>query len=640
MVCFMWVKWRLEAVVLLFLLGHLLLALMPVPVLWGLDLLSYSPVWYTAVFLLGIIAIGVLGVRPGIAAALLRLAPDPWRADGWRWPARLLIVAVGLAFGVGWRSQVHLLGDGYLMLRELAMLVDRTGNEPLALWLVGRLYAMAGGFDAETVYRLYSYGAGVAYIVLALSMAAVLSDMQEGRWLVFAVLTTAGYMQVFCGYVETYPPLFSGTLLYLLGGVYLLRGRLPLWMLSGGLALLMTYHFIAITLAPSLVLLAWLGWQRGHLVRWPQLIGGFALGPVVVLAVLYGVGVDLFAYATGLRGGHLLPIWTEPDYSQAYGLLNWRHLLDLLNEQLLVASVVVLVLLGVRQAWCGKGSDERIFFGVAGVLPLIFTALANPEIGAFRDWDVLAFPALPLSLWAGCVLLQHGMGRGGWLVCGAAALHTFTWIGVNADTAAGLARYEAVLAEGAMSRHGRAYGWETLGAYYRDAGRREESLRSFVRAVVADPRNVRFREAVAREQLALRRPQEASATLVAALELDETLSHLWDLLGTAHSADGQYGEAVVAHRRALALQGRDGEVWYNLGNAYLLSGAATEAIDAYREAVAWGGPRPELSYNRGLAYEVLGDWQAARASYREALDRQPDYKAVRLRLAEIDKRRY
>ncbi len=38
-------------------------------------------------------------------------------------------------------------------------------------------------------------------------------------------------------------------------------------------------------------------------------------GQIVVLVVLYGVGVDLFAYATGLRGGPLLPAVADPDYS-------------------------------------------------------------------------------------------------------------------------------------------------------------------------------------------------------------------------------------------------------------------------------------------------------------------------------------
>ncbi|HIL08833.1 MAG TPA: hypothetical protein EYG11_09045 [Candidatus Latescibacteria bacterium] len=83
----------------------------------------------------------------------------------------------GVDFFIAWRSEMHLLGDGYLMVRELALLVDRTGNEPLALWLVKQLYISAANFDAETVYRLCSYGAGVFYVVLRL-------EIVRGRWLV------------------------------------------------------------------------------------------------------------------------------------------------------------------------------------------------------------------------------------------------------------------------------------------------------------------------------------------------------------------------------------------------------------------------------------------------------------------------
>ena len=97
-----------------------------------------------------------------------------------------------------------------------------------------------------------------------------------------------------------------------------------------------------------------------------------------------------------------------------------------------------------------KGSDEQSFFAVAGLYPLLFNAMTNPEIGAFRDWDVLAFPALPLSLWAACALLRLE-----------------------------IARYEAVLAEGVLSKHGLAYGWETLAAYCRGNDRHEEALRAF-----------------------------------------------------------------------------------------------------------------------------------------------------------------
>lgn len=626
-------KWRLYGCVLLFVAGHLLLRWVPMPALWGLDLLGYVPGQLISVFLLGTAVIALLSCWP---AAIRRLTLDPWSPGGRGWCARLLVVGAAGIFFVTWRSQVHLLGDGYLMLRELAMLVDRTGNEPLALWLVAKLYAALPGFDAEAVYQLCSYSAGIVYVSLALVMAAVLSSERENRWLVLAVLMTAGYVQLFCGYIETYPPLFSGALLYLLSGVYTLHGRLPLWITSSVLALLMTYHFIAITLVPSLLLVAWLGWQRGYLSRWYQVFGGFAVGPLVVLVVLYGVGVDLFAYATGLRGGHLLPFFADPDYTQAYGVLNGLHLLDLINVQLLAAPAVVLVLLGVRGAVRKKGRDEQRFFALAGLSCLAFTALANPEIGAFRDWDVLAFPALPLSLWAACGLMRSNVKRGRWLICGAAALHTFSWVSVNADAAAGLARYEEMLAEGTLSRHGRAYGWETLAAFYRDADRHEDALRAFARACEADPQNTRFREALAREALALHRPQEASVALQAALTVDDGDPRTWDLLGSAHTASGRYDEAVVAHRRSLALQGRDGVVWYNLGNAYLLAGDAGAAIAAYEEAVIWNGKRPELSYNRGLAYESLADWSAAKASYEEALADKSDYTAAKTRLAAVE----
>ena len=110
-------------------------------------------------------------------------------------------------------------------------------------------------------------------------MSAVLGATREHSWLVFAVLATVGYLQLFCGYVETYPPLFAGALFYLLAGLYLLRGRLPLWLLSGGLALLTASHFIAISFASSLLFLVWLAWRRGHLSHCSQVLGGLAVGP-------------------------------------------------------------------------------------------------------------------------------------------------------------------------------------------------------------------------------------------------------------------------------------------------------------------------------------------------------------------------
>lgn len=62
---------------------------------------------------------------------------------------------------------------------------------------------------------------------------------------------------LFCGYIETYPLLATGLLLYLWCGLLVLRGSLsPAWS-AGLLGVLLACHFMFVTLVPSLVYLVW-----------------------------------------------------------------------------------------------------------------------------------------------------------------------------------------------------------------------------------------------------------------------------------------------------------------------------------------------------------------------------------------------
>jgi len=608
---------RLSWVVGAFLFLHVLAGWQPLSALWSLDLLAYGPHGLKVLFALVGGAILVPASRRLVLRAFCRLplVLDPW-ASVW---ARVFWAALATATFVLLRSEVHLLGDGYLMLRELAMLATRSGNEPLALWCIEQLYRGGAvlGVDAEAIFRSYSYGAGFVYVLLVFPVADELAETEGRRLLLSLALLSAGYMQLFCGYVETYPLLFSGVLGYLLIGLRTLKKGSGLGGAAAYLAVLTTYHYIAFMLSPSLLVLAWAARQRR--VSWARLSLQLALAGALGLAILYALGVNPFSYAGGLRSSHFLPLSSPLDHTQAYGLFSLWHLLDLCNEYLLVVPVVALALLGCRIYW--PGGSMHLFLALSALGPLCFVFCANPEIGAFRDWDILAVPSLPLLLWVLCgVRAEDITGEGILLLVGGASLHLLSWLVLNADASAALVRYETLMQRAPLSQHARSYGWETLGSYYRGTGEHKLAQGAFVEAVAASPDNARHRQALAGEQMALALHEEALLTLREGLRRDAENAAIWDMVGSAHAALAAWDSSVSAHSRAVTLDAGNVTLWYNLGNAQLEAGMVKAAVESFHRALALDARRGEIHFNLALALEREGD-RAAIEAYKAAGER-------------------
>lgn len=613
---------RLLGCVAAFWMLHVVALWAPLPALWSLDLLAYGPDWSRWTFVLGGAALALLAGRP----ALVRLvAPMGSALDR---PLVLGVLYVGLF--VALRSALHLLGDGYLMLREVEMRAVRSGNEPLALYVLDQLHivGLRLGANAEQVLRTYSYASGVLYVLLAFSAAAALRGESAERRLVTAALLTAGYMQIFCGYIETYALLFPGILAYVLIALrYLRGGRYLLWA-PLFLALLTTYHYIAFMLSPSLLALAWSARQRGQ--------SGWAIAlqllpsPLFGLAVLRALGIDPLAYASGLRGGHILPITAPPDFAQAYGLLAPAHLLDMVNVLLLAAPIGALLI-------CSVGIHRRrdaaaVFLALAALGPLLFSFCANPEIGAFRDWDILSAALLPTLLW---VLYSARLNRlepaGGMLIIGAVALHALSWLALNADAESALYRYETLMRNGALSQHARSYGWESVGSHYRQAGRHEKARGAFAAAVAAHPGNVRHWQALAAEYAAEGNDAQAERVLREALQRHAGHAPLWDQLGSLYAARENWTASAAAHRRATELDMGFGVYWFNLGNALMGSGQTRAGVEAYRTALQRGEVRGEIYFNLGMALQAQGEFDAAIEALLLAAQRR--YAPAHFRLA-------
>lgn len=150
----------------------------------------------------------------------------------------------------------------------------------------------------------------------------------------------------------------------------------------------------------------------------------------------------------------------------------------------------------------------------------------------------------------------------------------------------------------AAAKHGNAQSLGALAAKLKQAGRLEEAVALYRRALAADP--VFF----------------------------EAHNNLGNLL----KQQGELDQAIGHFQQALALRPQSGQTHNNLGNALQQQGRFDEALGHYRRAVALTPDLAELHNSLGSLLHVRGDWQEAVASYEQALTLQPGHAAACINL--------
>ncbi len=605
---------------------------------WGVDMLAYYPVWIQGLYaLLG----GALLWPPYRRRWVACLAMLSGVCARWKHSARVLpwgLALGGLMVFVLLKSATALMGDGQLYLNELALATEtgayRLDRAPVIFWLLAQLHLLGQYQDHSALqsYQIYSYASGFLYLLLVWPAARLFARRASERGLIAAFLLTPGFLQIFCGYVETYALLLPGMLLYLMSGYCVLERRLPLWVSAAVFGLLLALHLSLISLAPSLAALAflhgWRGQQRASgkaTAAFKTLLSLVAM-PLAFYAPMFVLGIDPVAYVTSLNANNLLPIWSEPDYQvHAYPFFSLVHLQDFLNLQLLVAPAPLMVLLLRGRSGRDAGSA---FLLCAAVFPLLSTFLANPGIGTFRDWDVLSLPALPCSIWAARALAGRfrndvELTDVGCLISTMAALHLLLWLGLNANTTAAEARFIRGLERNAMCHPGRAYGWEALGIHYRKSGRDELSLMAYQRAIEAHA-NFRYWASAGDQYTRLGRFSEAVHAYERALTDQPERAGIWTHLGEAYFQANRREESLKALRTAIALDPTYTRAYLGLCLAYNKLGRYREAVETGRQALLLDANLMVAHYELLRAYLHLGDRDSARRAYEVLVRIAPD----------------
>ena len=484
----------------------------------------------------------------------------------------------------------HLLGDGYLLLTSLESgeFSERLDRAALTYSLISILHDFGSAWwnSAETTFCIISYLSGVVYLLLSFSVADALAKNHHGKSIILAFLLTGGYLQLFAGYVENYPLYLPGTLLYILVGQRTLENRLSIYLPALLLGLLTALHLYFVVFAPSLLFLSWRN-RQNFSSAWEHalvIFGALITAPLSFLFLLWVIGVDIHPYLGRTGGQHFLPIFSAPD--KLYGLLSIAHLLDLINLLLLSAPGACMTIFLMRK----EDLSHNIFLLTLAASSLTFLLVVNPNLGAFRDWDILALPALPLTVWAADAILSRIRDSDrrfhhASLICGAATLHSLLWMGLNSHDGSAKARYVDLMEKMSVSASGRpipesrgvANGWANLAHLYHKEGNYEGAANTFGRAIEFDPTHFTF----------------------------------WHYKGLSYLKLGKYGDALEAYKRVVEVRPNWASGWVNVAGAELTLGRPEEAVVACKIALELDSNHKEALINLAIAYRTLGQMDEA-----------------------------
>jgi hypothetical protein len=562
--------------------------------LWGINHLAFHP---SIVRFVVLCVTGLLLVPP--------LATATWR--GVLWLLRPLFKGIegganaialsGVASFVifaAFRSSTRLLGDGYFVVTNIQMAAENElgiSDFFRQVTLQERIYPateflgfaaswIAGSFGASPAGGVWilncAVGAGVVAGLLAVVRRNGWSDGTKLAVLALALFT--GAVELFFGYVENYTLVFALGALYVLTSIRAIRGDGRLW--TPGLLLIaaVLFHVQAVLLAPSYIWLV----TRSAVFKRDSARSGAVAAAVVALTVVAAIAAGL----TPALGRYFLP---PLGTGGGYGVFSGAHLLDVVNEVLLLSPAwTLLVILAVRRVRTGekKQSNAGMLFGWCLAVPAaLFLLLFRPELGMARDWDLYCLAVFGLTS-PGLYALVGFLGdkpfaaRAPALLAPAVALAavvTIPWVGINADPERSVARYQAIF-QYDLTHPGYAY--ENLARHYKENYQYSRQIDALEKAYDLS-HNPRFLKMLGIVRYENSDPSGAAKDLHAFLRArpddDEVRKILLRILARRNAVD----EMIEVSLEGIEHSPRVPDYHFFLGNAYLARGMTEEGLKAF-----------------------------------------------------------
>jgi Tfp pilus assembly protein PilF len=470
------------------------------------------------------------------------------------WPRLAVVAGFGIVFW-GLRVPTHFLGDGYTLLSGLGRgevyIVKWT--EPGSVWLIRFLQRLSGQYTKDTAlfsFQILSIISGAIVVHNLILICRRIMQSASIRVLGLTVLLFSGVVLLWCGYVEFYPTLwaFASTFLLLLIR-YTQTGRgLPI--VVGLFLATCLVHLQAVCYLPGLAYaIVHKEWEirRGKSLGRTWLFAGL----VVVCFSTFGF---FWLYSTSIEFETMfLPFFNGRPHSPEYAVLSPKHLIDSLNQVLLMfpaftAVIAVLIPSGRRKPNGRGGLLGTLRLCAAG--SLAFLLLVDPVIGLARDWDLMSL-TLFLPILLTLALLNQVNALSTRLIISILVLSlglTGTFVAANVGKASSENRFHELLRYyGTKNRSG----WVIFSTYY--AEQRNTGAVSNVRKEMSQlfPEDRRLNDAYS---LVARGNADSALTLARQLvRLDPYRGDYYQILGNAHGKLGHLDSADANYRIAMRL---------------------------------------------------------------------------------------
>ncbi len=578
------------------------------PYLWGADSWGYFSPFFAIVFLV----VGILSVVPSVkgkaADFLVALSKKVVKVPFWLYGAVFAAVFYAL------RSATYFLGDGYLRIRNVEKGAFLSASEPLDTFFHRILYNLSNpafGFTGADVYAFVSLLCGATFILaFYYYLRKILGDSVKA-FLATSIVSLSGVVQLFFGYVESYSLAAVFLSLFVLSSYSSIKleklSVLPAVLYGVALSL----HSQSIFFLPALIYCYWVAFRKDKNLG-KLLISASALLFVVAFSLwivsLYTGQSVLAEYLETAGDRAFLPVFGG---ESGYGILSSWHIIDILNEIILILPAIVAVPFVVKN-YGAKLKREDVFLLVASAFYFVFMLIFNPKLGFARDWDLFSCFAIPVSLFFSIVIVKNekNMRTALVTVLVVSFLHTLPFVIVNSSEEYSLKRAESFAEFPQFSEKAKALLLDELSYYYRENKRYKDALRTSEKAYEFEKNNrYLFRNAMLK--MRLKKYEGAERDLRFLEENDYKLAEIYNYLGDISFDKKDMPKADYYYSKALKKDSTIISAINNLGLINLHTKNYEESIRHFKSSLNYYSKDPRLFYYLSVCYVNLPNLDSA-----------------------------